>query len=681
VSQSSRNLIAARQRARELRAQIDQHNHLYYVESSPEIDDESFDALLHELESIEEEFPELLDPQSPTQRVGSDLGGSFERREHLVPMISLTNSYEAEEVEAFHQRIEKRLGRVATRYVIEPKIDGVAAALRYEDGRLSVGITRGDGLQGDVITDNLRTIDEIPSTIDLELAKQMLGSAGLVEVRGEVYMPRREFARLNEERADAGLDAFANARNATAGSLKTLDAEEVGRRPLRYWAYAIAIPEEPPLPSHSAEIEVLERWGFPVVTPIVANSLDEVFVGLEELRAKRDELPYEIDGAVIKLDDRQSWPELGSTAKSPRYALAYKFASERARTRLLSIEVSVGRTGIITPVANLEPVHIAGSTVSRATLHNQDEIDRKDIRPQDMVFVEKGGDVIPKVVGIDLEEGAPRAKKYRLPTKCPSCHSSLVREEGQVALRCTKLECPAQRRGRLLHFVSRDAMNIEGLGEKWIDLLLSEGILRSVVDLFGLEEFRLAELPGWGEKSAVKVLAHAERAKERPLANQIFALGLRHVGIAAAGQLARHFGSFESIRSATVEELEAVEDFGAITALSLHQDLERNRSLLDELVSLGLFATTEERLARNADHPLAGQLFVLTGTLTTMQRREAKSALEAAGAKVTSSVSKKTSVVVVGENPGSKAEKAGELGVEIWSEAKLRAALSGEEGT
>ncbi len=686
MSDLQNSLEGARRRAQQLRAEIEHHNQLYYVDAQPEIDDQTFDRMLQELGELEARFPEIQDPNSPTRRVGSDLGpapgGGFERAPHLTPMISLANSYEVAEVEAFHRRVQRLLGREAGPYVVEAKIDGVAAALRYQDGAFSVGLTRGDGREGDVITQNLRTLEDIPEAIGGGASGFPFdfGREGLVEIRGEVYMPRAEFAAYNEVREAEGLEPFANPRNATAGSLKTLEVEEVRRRPLSYWAYAISWPQDAPLDTHRDELECLRSWGFPVLESRLAQNLEEIFEALEALRRERDRLPYLIDGAVIKVDDRSLWTQLGSTAKSPRYALAYKFAAERARTRLESIEVSVGRTGVITPVAHLEPVRLAGTLVSRATLHNQDEIERKDVRPGDFVFVEKGGDVIPKVVGVDLDAREGGVPPYRLPELCPSCGRALVREEGQVALRCTNLDCRAQRRGRLLHFVSRDAMNIEGLGEKGIDLLLAEGLLNSVADLFRLPRERLVALPGWGEKSADRVLEFVERARHRPLAPQIFALGLRHVGIAAAGQLARHFGDFASIRSATIEDFEAVEDFGTITATSLHQDLLANRDLLDELEALGLFATRETRSPRKRTLPLAGKSFVLTGTLESMSRREAKDALEARGAKVSSSVSQKTSVLVVGEKPGSKADRARELGIEIWTEDRLRSALGEMDG-
>ncbi len=670
----------ARDRVAWLRAEIRRHDQLYYVKAKPEISDRAYDALVEELTALERRFPELLTEDSPTQRVGSDLAGSFERVEHSVPMISLANSYDADEVTAFHQRLTRLLGEEPDGYVVEPKIDGVAAALRYRDGELALGITRGDGTRGDVITENLRTVDDIPGSIDADRAVERFGESTFFEIRGEVYMPTAAFAAFNETREAQGLESFRNPRNATAGSLKTLDVAEVRKRPLHFWAYAMAVPGAPAIGTHAAELDALEELGFPVPERWRVTTLDELFEALRALGERRADLDYQIDGAVIKLDDATRWEELGSTAKSPRYALAYKFEAEQAVTRLESIEASVGRTGVVTPVANLDPVPIAGTTVARATLHNQDEIDRKDIREGDTVIVEKGGDVIPKVVGVVLEKRPADSEPYQLPDTCPSCGSKVYREEGQVAVRCLNAVCPAQLRGRVLHFVGRDAMNVEGLGEKWVDLMLERGMLEGPADLYRLQREDLVELPGWGEKSADKLLGFVERSKQRPLGNQIFALGLRHVGIAAARQLARHFGSFERLRAADVGDLEEVEDFGAITAKSLHEELQRNREVHDELVGLGLLAT-EEQVATPAaeDTAFTGRTFVLTGTLEAMERRDAKARIEERGGKVTGSVSGRTDVLVAGASAGSKLAKAQELDVEIWDEARFLRELGEEE--
>lgn len=686
MSEPRESSVPAPDRARveELRARIRHHDRLYYVEATPEISDAEYDALVAELAALEARHPELITADSPTQRVGSDLdpaqeSANFPRRPHSVPMISLANSYDEAEVEAFHRRLERLLGEAPAAYVIEPKIDGVAAALRYVEGRLELGLTRGDGERGDEITANLRTIAQIPDSLDLARCRERFGDAEFYEVRGEVYMPVAEFEAFNRAREEEGLVGFANPRNATAGSLKTLDVEAVRKRPLRFWAYSMAVPGPARIGTHHAELEALAELGFPVPAHRIAHDLPKLMDALHALEVERATLAFLTDGAVIKLDDATRWAELGSTTKSPRYALAFKFAAEQSTTRLLSIEASVGRTGVVTPVANLEPVPLAGTTVARATLHNQDEIDRKDIREGDTVIIEKGGDVIPKVVRVVLESRRADSVPYHLPTSCPSCGTELFREEGQVALRCLNGACPAQLRGRILHFTARDAMNVEGLGEKWIDLFLERGLVRDITDLYGLDRDTLAALPGWGEKSADKLLHFLERSRERPLANQIFALGLRHVGIAAARQLARHFGDFASIRAASVDELEAVEDFGRITATSVHEELRRNVAFHDALLALGLLATTEERVTVAPDTAFSGRSFVLTGTLATMERRQAQQRIEALGGKVTSSVSKKTHVVVVGDQPGSKADKAAELGLTVWNEDEFLAALSEAE--
>jgi DNA ligase (NAD+) len=666
----------ARDRVLELRERIRHHDQLYYVDAKPEIEDRDYDRLVAELAALEQRYPELIALDSPTQAPGSDLGsGGFARMPHSVPMISLANSYELSELEAFHRRVLKLLDRDPGAFVIEPKVDGVAAALRYRDGQFFVGLTRGDGVQGDVITENLRTLADVPQRLRDEVLAR-IGSPAEVEVRGEVYMDLEGFAKFNAAREADGLEPFANPRNATAGSLKTLDTSEVARRPLRFWAYYLAVPGPETLGSHSAELGFLEDLGFPIFEYERVEGLDGIVGAVDELGRRRADLPFLTDGAVIKVDDTATWAELGTTSKSPRWALAWKFAAERAMTRLVSIEASVGRTGVVTPVANVEPVQLAGTTVSRATLHNQDEIDRKDIREGDLVVMEKGGDVIPKVVSVDLEARPADSRPYRLPQECPSCSTRLFREEGQVALRCLNPDCPAQLKGRILHFAARDAMNLEGLGEKWVDLLLGEGIVSHIADLYRLDPEQLAALPGWGEKSVGKLMGFIDRSRERPLGNQIFALGIRHAGIAAARQLARHFGSFGSVRAASVESLNEVEDFGPVTAESVHEELERNGAFLDDLMGLGLLATTEETAQpEETDENFAGKTFVLTGTLATMDRRVARERIEALGGKVTGAVSRKTDVVIVGEAAGSKETKARELGITIWDETELLSRL------
>lgn len=670
-----------RREVESLRAAIAHHNRLYYQESKTEISDREYDALVEKLQALEREHSELRSEDSPTERVGSDRNENFPSLEHSVPMISLANSYERAEVQAFHERIVKILGQAPGAYTVEPKIDGVAAALRYEKGKLSLGLTRGDGRTGDVVTENLETLDDIPRNLKLTGAPRALKDATELEVRGEVYMPLADFQLFNQQREEAGLAAFANPRNATAGSLKTLDIEEVARRPLRFWAYNIAVPHPRVLGSHFAELEALRTLGFRVAPHAVrASGLDEIYAALDALDQVRHSLDFQIDGAVIKVDDARLWDELGSTAKSPRYALAYKFAAQQAETRVESIEASLGRTGVVTPVANLIPVNLSGSMVSRATLHNQDEIDRKDIRVGDTVRIEKGGDIIPKVVEVVLSKRPQGSRPYCLPRKCPSCGEKLLRLEGEVAVRCTNRNCLAQRRRALMHWASRDGMDIEGLGGSGVELLFEHGLIESIADLYDLTAEPLAALPGFAEKSATKLVESIAASKERPLAHQLYALGIRHVGIGAARQLARRMGTFEKIRSATEEELEAVEDFGSIMAKSVVAELKANAKLIDALLARGLFAVEESVAAEvPEDSPFAGRSVVLTGSLTSMERREAKARIEALGGRVSSNVSKKTDWVVAGERAGSKRARAEELQVKIIDESEFLRLLAEAE--
>jgi len=675
-------LNKARSRVDRLRQEIREHDRLYHVEARPRISDSEYDALQRELMELEERFPELRSEDSPSQGVGSDRQEAFASAPHSVPMISLANSYEREEVVAFHERLARLLGHEPEGYVVEPKIDGVAAALRYVDGSLVLGLTRGDGKRGDVITENLRTVTGLLHAVEAAKLQSAFGTLpDELEIRGEVYMPLSKFEELNRAREAKGEEPFANPRNLTAGSLKTLDLAEVRRRPLHFWAYSIAVPDAALLGTHWKELELLDSLGFPVSGERRrAADLDAVFEALESLAERRAELDYLIDGAVIKLDDSTLYARLGRTAKSPRYALAYKFAAEQRRTKLLSIEASVGRTGAVTPVAHLKPVELAGTTVSRASLHNQAEIDRKDIRVGDTVLVEKGGDIIPKVVGVVLDERAKGSRRYRLPTRCPSCGAPLHRGEDEAALRCGNWRCPAQSQQRILHWASRDALDIEGLGERSVGAFLELGIIESVVDLYRLQAASLEELEGWGAKSALNLIESIERSKHQPLARQLFGLGLRHVGVTAAAQLARHFRSLSSILDTTVAQLIEVSDFGAITAESVWAELNERAEEIQELRRLGLFGVGDDSPDADAvDSPLQGKKCVLTGTLSSMDRREAKRRLEALGAKLSTAVSAQTDLLIAGEKAGSKQKKAEALGVEIWSEEQFLAALEAAE--
>lgn len=682
----------ARREAERLRAELARHDRLYYREAAPEISDEEYDALARRLRRLEAEFPELARPDSPTATVGSDADSRFPSAPHSRPMISLQNSYDPAEVEAFDARLRRDLGVAAVRYTVEPKIDGVAVAVRYRDGELALGLTRGDGQQGDVVTDNLRTLPELPARLPAGWAAVFLQGEPRepreprgCEARGEVYLPLARFRELNAEREAAGLAPFANPRNATAGTLKTLDVEEVRRRRLAvrfYQLFPLDGGADPP--THTAEIEALRRLRLPAQEILLpAEGAAELGRRLAELGAQRARLPYLIDGAVIKVDDRRWQEALGATSKAPRWGLAFKYAAESATTVLREIVLQVGRTGVITPVARLDPVELAGTTVTRATLHNWEELERKDIRVGDHVTVAKGGDVIPKVLRSLPERRSGGETALPRPEACPVCGTRTVQREGEVAVRCPNRACPAVAAGRLRHFAGRDACDIAGLGERWIELFLETGLVEGPAGLFRLEAGRLAALPGWGEKSAENLLAAVERAKERPWANKIFALGIPQVGIATATTLARRFGNLARLREATVEELSELADIGPIVAaavVAFFRDPESARAVA-ELDEVGFWREEEQAppdTAAPGGSALAGRVYVLTGALPGMTRAEAKRELEARGAKVTSSVSRKTTAVIAGADPGSKLEEAQRLGVPVLDEDGLRRLLAAE---
>jgi DNA ligase (NAD+) len=696
-------------RIRLLRAEIDRHNQLYYRESAPEISDVEFDALLRELQDLEQAFPDLAAEDSPSLTVGSDRDERFPSASHSDPMLSLQNSYDLEEIEAFDKRVRKDLGRDDVLYTVEPKMDGVAVAVRYRGGRLHMGLTRGDGNQGDVITDNLATFREIPAAL-AEGWEKVFPLPGVTdfEVRGEAYLALSRFGQLNAAREAEGLDLLANPRNATAGTLKTLDTEEVARRGLSVFFYQLFVldPEtgqrarprrgegqgalfgdqgeaEVDFPDHRAEMEAIRALGLPV-NPFfeTAETLEQLQTHLGRLEGQRPDLDYQIDGAVIKVD-RRLWQErLGFTAKAPRWGLAYKFAAEEAATRLLGITLQVGRTGVITPVAELEPVQLAGTTVSRATLHNWDEMERKDIRPGDMVVVVKGGDIIPKVLRVQLEERPGGAEPLPRPDRCPECGEAVSQREGEVALRCTNPLCPAIVAGQLRHFASRNACDIDGLGGRSIDLFLELGLIQGPADLFRLRRDALAALPGWGEKSADRLLAGLEAARQRPWQAKIFALGIPQVGVSTALTLGREYHDITALQRATAEELAELEDIGPVvgSVVTSFMASEGGRRLLASLQEADFFLEKEHVPAAAADLPLdnwfAGKVFVITGTLAGMTRDRAKELVTRLGGKVTGSVSKKTGVLIAGEKAGSKLVKAQELGIEILDEAAFLAALA-----
>jgi DNA ligase (NAD+) len=649
-------------RAEELRAEILRHERLYYVEARPEISDAEFDRLMSELANIESLHPGLATADSPTRRVGGEPAPGFATVEHAIPMLSLENAYSWEEAEAWRARVVRMLGEEPSGYVAELKIDGLSISLRYEDGVLVRGATRGDGFRGEDVTENVRTIRSIPLRIP---------ESAPLEARGEVFYPRSAFRKLNAEREAGGEPMFANARNTAAGTIRLLDSRVTAKRGLAAWMYSIA--ESRKLPATQAEtLERLRALGLPT-HPYWQRcaTFEEVRSFVDRWENERADLDFETDGVVVKVDDRGLQAELGSTSKSPRWALAFKYPAEEATTVVRGISVQVGRTGTLTPVAHFDPIVLAGTTVKRATLHNYEDLARKDVRVGDTVVVEKGGDVIPKVVRVVPEMRPPDSVPFAMPALCPVCGDPVVREEGEVATRCVNPACPAMVREALRHFCSRRAMRIEGLGEKLVDQLVREGLLSDVASIYALAADDLSRLERWGEKSAANLLGEIERSKENDLSRLLFALGIRHVGEKAAATLARRFGSLDALIAAGEEELLSVDEVGPNTAASMRAWFShpRHRELVEKLRSRGVnFLSRQSRPA--AEGPLAGKTVVLTGTLPDVTREEATRRLEAAGAKIAGSVSKKTGYVLAGEAAGSKLEKAKALGVPTvtWGE-------------
>jgi DNA ligase (NAD+) len=662
---------AVRERAEALARELRRHERLYYVENRPEVSDAEFDRLLRELAEIEAEHPELLRPDSPTRRVGGQAAEGFETVVHARPMLSLENAYTWEEAEAWLARAARILGGDPAGFVAELKIDGLSIALRYENGVLACGATRGDGFRGEDVTDNVRTIRTIPLTIETETP---------LEVRGEVYYSKRAFERVNAEREAEGEPLFANPRNAAAGTLRMLDSRVTARRRLDAFLYAIA--QATPMPASQSEtLERLGALGFPVNGCWRrCESFAEVREFVEEWREKRHTLDFETDGVVIKIDARAVQEDLGATAKSPRWALAFKYPAEEAVTVVREIGVQVGRTGTLTPVAHFDPVALAGTTVRRATLHNYEDLARKDVRVGDTVVVEKGGDVIPKVVRVLLEKRPPGAERFAMPARCPVCGDPVVREAGEVATRCVNPACPAVVREALRHFCGRRAMQIEGLGEKLIDQLVSAGLLTDVASIYALRASDLVALERWGEKSVANLLAEIEKSKGNDLSRLLFALGIRHVGEKAARTLAAHFGSLDALAGASPEELEAVEEVGPNTAAAIREYFShpRQRELIEALRAHGLRFEETKRSAPSSSGPLAGKSVVITGTLSGISREEASERLAAAGARIAGSISKKTDYLVVGESAGSKLEKAQSLGVSTVTWPEMLRLLEGE---
>ncbi len=659
---------SARKHITELRRQIEDHNRRYYEEAAPVISDREYDALYRELMELEKRFPQLASAESPTQKVGGTPLKSFAQVTHRVPMLSLDNTYSESEVGDFYRRMQKSLPEEAIPVVVEPKVDGVAVSLLYEKGKLSHAATRGDGMTGDDITQNIRTIRSVPT--------RLKGAPNILEVRGEVFMDKRGFAKLNVEREEAGLPPFANPRNAAAGSLKQLDPAIAAQRPLGVVFYGTGVLEGATLDKHSELFALLKDLGLPCSERWwLANSVDEILHAIRELDKLRYNFAYQTDGAVVKVNAFAQRERLGFTAKSPRWAIAFKYEAERVETRLQNILIQVGRTGVLTPVAMLEPVVVSGSRVSRATLHNEEEIKRKDIRIGDVVLLEKAGEVIPAVVAVrtDLRTGAE--KKFRMPSTCPECGGRVVKDEGQVAVRCVNSRCPAQLKRRLEHFASRGAMDIEGLGEAMVEQLVACNLVHDLSDIYQLDLARLSALERMGEKSAQNLIDAIEGSKSRPLWRFIFGLGILHVGVSASRALAAHFGDLDSLMEATPEELQKIPDVGEVVGPSIHTFFQQsgNRQMISRLIKAGVRPKAEPRVSKS-DSTIKGTTWVLTGTLS-QPREEIAETIIARGGKVSSSVSKKTSFVLVGEAAGSKLEKAKQLGIRVLTEADFRKML------
>lgn len=667
-----------RKQIEELREQIRHHEHRYFVLDAPEISDAEFDRLMDELKKLEAQDPSLITPDSPTQRVGGKPREGVVQVRHSVPLLSLDNTYSEEELRDFERRVREGSGKNKVDYVAELKLDGMSMSVLYRKGMLDRAVTRGDGTVGEDVTENARTIRSLPLSLSsAALAKEKLPST--LEVRGEVILGRSAFERLNLEREGAGLAKFANPRNAAAGSIRMLEPGVVAGRRLDYFSYLLLVNGRMPFAEHRQALEALRALGFKVNPHWkYCRDLEEALEFCREWEKRRDALPLEIDGIVIKVNAAALQEELGATAKAPRWAVAFKYAARQATTRVRDIEVQVGRTGTLTPVAVLEPVALGGVTVSRATLHNEDEIRRLGLKIGDAVVVERGGEVIPKVVRVETSERAqhaPRLREFVMPQHCPVCGGRVVREEAEVAWRCVNTNCPAKLKESILHFAARKAMNIDGLGEALVDQLVNKGLVRSVADIYQLKEADLVKLERMGQKSAQNLRAEIEESRKSSLDRLVFALGIRFVGERTAALLAEHFGSMDQLANASREELESVFEVGPKVAASLYSFFRepRNLKLIERLRAEKLRFAEEKKTAQST--ALAGKTFVLTGTLEHYSREEAKRRIEQAGGHVTGSVSKKTDYVVAGSEPGSKLEKARELGVPVIGEKELERML------
>ena len=664
----------AKKRIAELRAEVSRHAELYYRQAKPEISDRDYDKLERELADLEKQFPQFARKESPTARVGDDRLEGFSTYRHRQPMQSLDNTYSEEEYRAFHQRLVKQLEREALSYVVEPKIDGLAVSVTYEKGKLTRAVTRGNGEEGDDITVNAKTIHSLPH--ELKVGKKH-PVPDVIEIRGEIYLTTEEFQRINQEREEAGEPVYANPRNLAAGTIKQLDSREVARRKLEIVLYGIGYCEPQIAESQSEFLALVKHWGLPTVEKFwPADGIYEAWQAVGQLDKMRHDFAYGTDGAVTKLDSFALRRAAGSTSKAPRWAIAYKFEPERAETKINAITIQVGRTGVLTPVAELEPVQLSGTTVARATLHNRDEIERKDIRVGDYVLVEKAGEIIPAVIEVNTKRRTPQCKPYKFPEKCPECATNVVQLEGEVALRCPNYDCPVQVRRRLSHFVSKACLDIDGLGVAMVDELVTKGWVRGLADIYRLKRDDLLTLGKSVEKSTDNLLAAIEASKRRELWRVIHGLGIPHVGVAAAKDLAAHFRDIEKLAAATTDDFIAnkesvISGIGGTMAEAITGFFKepRNRATVAALLKAGVEPQVAAKTATSS--LFAGKTFVLTGTLPSMSREEATAKIEAAGGKASGSVSKKTSYVLAGAEAGSKLDKAKELGVPVIDEAEF----------
>jgi len=661
-----------RERAERLRREIERHNELYHVQDAPEIPDADYDRMFRELADLEARYPDLAAPDSPTQRVGAKPARTFGEVRHRIAMTSMDNAFSEEQVREWDRRCRQGLEREKIDYTAEPKFDGASVSLRYERGVLVQAGTRGDGTTGEDVTANVRTIGTVPQRLPGKDWPE------IVEVRGEVVIPKKDFARLNAEQLERGQKLFANPRNAAAGGLRQLDPRVSAARPLAFFPWGLGEVSKPIGARHTQVAERLRKWGFHRSEYFRSlNGVDECLRYYAQMLEQRDELPFEIDGVVYKVDDLRARDQLGYTARAPRWAIAHKLPAQEGTTVIENIFASVGRTGVVTPVALLHPVQLSGATVTHATLHNQDEVERKDVRVGDTVIVRRAGDVIPEIVSVVPGKRPQGAKPWRMPARCPQCDSEVAREEGEVAHRCMGgLFCPAQRTGAILHFASRHAMDINGLGDKLVEQLIGTKLVRTVADLYRIDREQLVALERMAEKSADNVLAQIERSKQTTLERFLYALGVPQVGSASAELLAEHFGSLEAIMEADAETLQQVHGIGPRMADDVHRffQQEHNQEVIGALRKAGVRWPAAAPRTR-AQQTLAGKVFVLTGSLRSMSRDEAKRSLKALGAKVSESVSKKTDYVVAGEDPGSKLDKARELGVDVIDEDGLKQLL------